>query len=157
MAQLKYNFRAIRNLLIAAFREQELRQLCYDTPEFRDVFKEFSDNTGHEQLAQLLIRYCERRVLLPFLLDVVKEEVPAQYAQFADSLVVGGEKPAPSPPPNETEFLQTRIATKMRLLNELELQAAQYTPLHRPIELKIQIDNLKEEIAELQEKLNASR
>jgi hypothetical protein len=157
MEQPKYNFRAIRNLLIAAFSDQELRQLCYDIQEFRDVLKEFSENMGRQKMAQLLVEYCERQVLLPLLLEVVKEEAPAQYAQFADSLIVGGEKPASPIPLDRTELLQTMIATKMRLLNELELQAAQYTPLHRPVELKIQIDNLKEEIAGLQEKLSASR
>jgi hypothetical protein len=118
MSQPTYNFRNIRKLLAAAFSDDELRQLCYDVPEFRGVYEEFSTGLGKDQMIQKLIAYCDRKVIMGQLLTVIAEEAPEQYALFSDNLVVGDKKPETRPSlssnaiPSENEFLQKLITEK---------------------------------------------
>lgn len=159
MSQPPYNFRNIRKLLAAAFSDDELRQLCYDVPEFRGAYEEFSAGLGKDQMIQKLIAYCDRKVIMGKLLTVISEEAPEQYALFSDNLIVGGKKPetvpSPSPPaiPNESEFLQKLITEKIRYLHKLQLQAAKYG-ISAPPQIVIEIEDLEKEIAELQQRLD---
>ena len=159
MSQPTYNFRNIRKLLAAAFSDDELRQLCYDVPEFRGVYEEFSASLGKDQMIQKLIAYCDRKVLMEKLLMIIAEEAPEQYALFSDNLVVGGKKAEPTPPlhsndiSNESEFLQKLITEKTRYLQTLQLQAARYG-ISAPPHVVIEIEDLEKEIAELRQRLD---
>lgn len=160
MGQPTYSIRNIRKLLIAAFSEQELRQICYDEPQFRPVYEEkLSQNMGKESLVQEIIEYSERRNLLGNLLEIVEEEAPAKYQEFADKLVSGGNVTTSAVPKavgrkEEIEQLQTLITTNTRRLYKLQQQAAAYG-LSTPPEIQIQIEDLEAQIAELKQKLNA--
>lgn len=159
MSQPTYNLRNIRKLLTAAFSDQELSQLCYETPEFRPVYEQFTAGMSKDQMIQRLIEYCERKVLMKQLLEIVQEEASEQYAQFADSLMVGGKKAesgtssSPVAMPDEAEFLRKLLIEKRRYLQTLQLQAAKFG-ISAPPHIVIQIEDLEKEIAELRQKLN---
>lgn len=164
MSQPTYNFRNIRKLLAAAFSDDELRQLCFDVPEFRGAYEELSTGQGKDQMIQKLIAYCERKVLMGQLLTIIEEEAPEQYALFADNLIVGGKKVEPKssdssasimmPDPNEQ--LQKLIVEKTRVLYDLQLQKARYG-ISTPPHISIEIEDLEKQIADLREQFNKNR
>lgn len=82
-----YNLSNIRTLLTEGFSEAELRDFCFDTPEFRSVHHELADLTGKAALVRHLLEFAERRALLAPLLAWAKEQNPAQYAQHQPYLV----------------------------------------------------------------------
>ena len=93
------------------------------------------------------------------LLEIIEEEAPAKYQDFADKLVSGG-KATPSvvsktktvDREEEIEQLQKLITTLTRRLYKLQQQAAAYG-LSAPPEIEMQIEDLEAEIAELKQKL----
>ncbi len=163
MSQPAYNLRTIRKLLTAAFSDEALRQLCFDVPEFKPVYEQFSTGMSKDQVIQRLIEYCERKVLTGRLLEIIEEEAPEQYALFADNLIVGGKKaepasmPNPVAMPNETEFLQQLLTQKTRELYDLKLKAAQFGALHTPPYITLRIEDLEKEIDELKQKSHLKR
>jgi hypothetical protein len=159
MSQPTYNLRNIRKLLTIAFTDQELSNLCYETPEFRPVYEQFTTGMSKDQMIQRLIEYCERKVLMGQLLAIVEDEAPEQYAKFADSLIVGGKKAEPTSSsssmiPDQTEFLRKLIIEKTRYLQTLQLQAAKFG-ISAPPHIVLEIEDLEKEIAGLRQKLNA--
>lgn len=163
MNQPTYNLRNLRKLLTTAFSDAELRQLCYDVPEFRPVFEQFSDGMSKDQVVQRLLEYCERKVLMKQLLGIMAEEVPKElYQQYAAGL--GGDpnqsqsvSPSPEPiTPAEAEHLKKLIELKTRVLHELQLQEAAFGLAVLP-HVKIQIEDLKKELDELNQKLRVLR
>lgn len=158
-----YHLRNIRKLLTTAFTDAELRQLCYDEPQFRTVYEQFSTGMGKGQMIQQLIEYCDRKGLMDELLYIIRDEAPGKYAEFADRLRHGG---APSMPStvgsgpgvssgiDEVKHLQNLITEKTRRLHALQLQAAQFG-ISTPPEVTTQIEDLEVEIAELKEQLKS--
>lgn len=158
MSQPAYNLRNIRKLLTTAFTDQELSHLCYETPDFRPVYEQFTAGMSKDQMIQRLIEYCERKVLMGQLLTIVEEEAPEQYTLVADSLVVGGKKPESAPSsgsiiPDQIDFLRKLISEKTRYLQTLQLQAAKFG-ISAPPHIVLEIEDLEKEIAELRQKLN---
>ena len=162
MSQPTYNLRTIRKLLTAAFSDEALRQLCFDVPEFKPVYEQFSTGMSKDQVIQRLIEYCERKVLTGRLLEIIEEEAPEQYALFADNLIVGGKRIQPTPAlasnsePDEVKFLQEMIAIKTRSLQHLQLQAAKYG-ISVPAHIALEIEDLEKEIDELKQKSHLKR
>jgi hypothetical protein len=159
-----YNLRSIRQLVTSAYNLEELRQLCYEVPEFRPVY----DNFGEERkdgLVRHLIEHCERKGYLDRLLAIIEEDVPEMYAEFAGKLNKGRTAPSSSatPRPVETvpdldlqavEIEQTKklIIQKTRQLHALQLKEATYG-LATPPHVQIEIEDLEKEITELKQKL----
>ena len=158
MGQTTYHLRNIRKLLTTAFTDDELRQLCYDEPPFRPVYEQFSAGMSKDQIIQRLIEYCERKGLMTNLLEIVEEEVPAIYNDFAGKLVSGGGETSTAPQTvgraEEIKQLQTLITTNTRRLYKLQQQAAAYG-ISTPPEIQLQIEDLEAEIAELKQQLAA--
>ena len=158
MGQTTYHLRNIRKLLTTAFTDEELRQLCYDEPPFRPVYEQFSAGMSKDQIIQRLIEYCERKGLMTNLLEIVEEEVPAIYNDFAGKLVSGGGETSTAPQTvgraEEIKQLQTLITTNTRRLYKLQQQAAAYG-ISTPPEIQLQIEDLEAEIAELKQQLAA--
>ncbi|MCL4302253.1 MAG: hypothetical protein KJ077_41580 [Anaerolineae bacterium] len=159
MSQPAYNIRAIRKLLSAVFkRGEDLYLFCTDFSEFTPVTEQFSGGMGKDQMIQRLIEYSDRKVLMARLLEVIKAEDPAQYAQF-ESEIFGGKKAEsisssnPTAVPAETEFLRKLISEKTRYLQTLQLQAAKFG-ISAPPHIVLEIEDLEKEIAELRQKLN---
>ena len=85
------NTASIRDLLTAAFSDEELTTLCFD--HFRSVYDNFSGGMNKGQKIQLLLDYCARRDRFSQLLQLVREHNPAQYNRFSPLLGMAG--PAP--------------------------------------------------------------
>jgi tetratricopeptide (TPR) repeat protein len=68
---------AIRDLLVAAFSDEELVTLCFE--HFRSVYDSFAGGMGREQKILRLMEYCDRHKELGKLLKEIKERNPNQY------------------------------------------------------------------------------
>jgi len=157
MGQPTYQLRNIRKLLTTAFSDEELRQLCYDESQFRPVYEQFVTGMSKNQMVQRLLEYCERKGLLDELLEIVEEETPAAYSNFAGKLVSGSTMESSAAPQpvvggDDVKQLQTLLATHTRRLHLLQQQAAKYG-LSTPPEVQMQIEDLEIEIAELKQQL----
>lgn len=90
---MAYDTAAIRNLLAAAFSDEEFTAFCYD--HFRLAYESFAGGMSKSQKIQILIEHCERTYQLSTLLDRVRAAKPAQYARFEPRL--SAPSPATSP------------------------------------------------------------
>lgn len=91
----------IRQLLIAAFDDQELTTVCFD--HFPPVYEDFSSGMSKGQKVQRLLDHCTRHDQLDTLVRLIEEHNPAQYARFAPSLQRGQAATTPvSPPPTRS-------------------------------------------------------
>lgn len=79
-----WNTAAIRDLLSAAFNDEELTTLCFD--HFHAVYETFGAGMSKSQKIQFLLDHCVRHEQLDELVQRVKERNPAQYARFASRL-----------------------------------------------------------------------
>jgi hypothetical protein len=75
----RYFYKNIRALLTAGFTDEELRILCFEEPEFRVVYENWPRGASRATFVQDLIDRAERRVQLDRLLELAKEQNPAQY------------------------------------------------------------------------------
>jgi internalin A len=78
--QRDHNSKAIRELLIAAFSDEEFDTFCYD--RYRPVYKQFSDQMSHSRKIQLLIEHCEKYEQLDDLMAHIEAANPRQYNLF---------------------------------------------------------------------------
>jgi hypothetical protein len=76
---LGYHLKNIRILLNEGFTDQELRRLCYEESNFRPVYDELSQETGKAKIIDNLLEYAERKLLLDYLLALIKERNPDRY------------------------------------------------------------------------------
>jgi hypothetical protein len=102
------NTAVLAQLLTEAFMDQrDLRRFCRDSPEFRPVLELASVSTGLRDHVDVLIRFCETRLLFDELLAAVERDNPRQYARFTpilyDPLPVEHEKPVEAPPADVSE------------------------------------------------------
>jgi hypothetical protein len=83
----RFNTAAIRDLLAAAFSDEELTTLCFD--HFPSVYEEFSSGMSKPQKIHHLVEHCQRHLLFDQLLALVREHNPAQFAHFEAQLRAG--------------------------------------------------------------------
>jgi hypothetical protein len=81
-----WNTAAIRDLLSAAFNDEELTTLCFD--HFRPVYEEFAGGMSKGQKVQRLLDYCTRQEQVDDLLAAVCKANPKQYQRFEGQLKV---------------------------------------------------------------------
>jgi hypothetical protein len=79
-----WNTVVVRELLAAAFSDEELTSLCFD--HFRPVYDDFGVGMGKGQKIQRLLDYCVRQRQLERLLSLVADHNPAQYALYLSRL-----------------------------------------------------------------------
>jgi hypothetical protein len=79
-----WNTAALRDLLNAAFNDEELTTLCFD--HFRPVYDDFAGGMSKGQKVQRLLDYCTRREQVDELLAAVRKANPAQVRRFEDRL-----------------------------------------------------------------------
>jgi hypothetical protein len=82
--QPEFNTAAVRELLLAAFSDEELMTFCFDN--FRPVYEEFTAGMSRTQKVQLLLDYCVRRGEMAKLLAWVEQANSYQYGRFAGRL-----------------------------------------------------------------------
>ncbi len=147
-----YNLRNIRQLVNAAYRLEELRQLCYEVPAFRPVYDNFGDERK-EALIRHLIEHSERKGLIPRLLSIIQEDVPEKFNEFEGQL--GGpstDTSASNPTDTTTTRTKELIAELMRRLHVLKMQAVRFG-ISTPPEITIEIEDLERQIDDLQQSL----
>lgn len=76
-----WNTATVRELLTAAFSNEELTRLCFD--HFRPVYEDFAVDMSKGRKIQCLLDYCVRYHELGTLLELIEEHNPAQYSRFA--------------------------------------------------------------------------
>ncbi len=79
-----YNPAVLRELLNAAFSDEELITLCFD--RFSEVYNNFSAGMSKGQKIQQLLDYCMRREQLPALVTAIQVRNPAQYKRYEGRL-----------------------------------------------------------------------
>ncbi|MCX6031179.1 MAG: hypothetical protein NT169_18010 [Chloroflexi bacterium] len=93
---------AVRELLMAAFSDEEFTTFCYDC--FRPAYDAFSIEMSRRRKTQILVEHCERQGRMEELLAKIKRANPYQYGQLKNRLRNGdpppNPKPSPEPPPN---------------------------------------------------------
>jgi len=78
------NTQALRALLMAAFNDGELTDLCFD--HFDPVYQEFTTGMTKSQKIQHILTHCARHLETEKLLILIQRRRPAQYAKFQDRL-----------------------------------------------------------------------
>jgi hypothetical protein len=79
-------FRAIRDLLLAAFTPKKLYQFCHDRSDFRPLLTGVGAGLVLDDMVTAVISYCEKKLLWDELLAEVAREAPRQYARFEPQL-----------------------------------------------------------------------
>ncbi|GIK42500.1 MAG: hypothetical protein BroJett011_63330 [Chloroflexota bacterium] len=74
-----YRLENIRVLLNEGFTSEELRRLCHDVPNFREVYDKLAQSTGKAEIIDYLIEYANRKLQFEALLDWAKEHNPIRY------------------------------------------------------------------------------
>jgi outer membrane protein assembly factor BamB len=110
-----WNTAAVRDLLTAAFSDQEIQTLCFDY--FYEVYQNLSGGMGKGEKIQRLLDYCQRHDRIEDLVTIVQEENPAQYARFEAELrrapassTRAGRGGPPMKPPQEPAEIRHRYA-----------------------------------------------
>jgi hypothetical protein len=81
---MAYNLAAIRELISAAFNDEELTTFCSD--HFRGVYENFAAGQTRAGRAQQLIDFAKRNGQLDTLLDEIAKANPYQFGLFADKV-----------------------------------------------------------------------
>ena len=77
---MRYDLAAIRELVSAAFSDEELRTLCFD--HYRAVYEQFTAGQSKGDRVLALVAHADKHGLLDNLLAQVKTANPHQYAVF---------------------------------------------------------------------------
>jgi hypothetical protein len=83
----QYDLGSVRSLVMDTFAAEELERFCRDRYIFSPVLDKASSNAGLEEMADVLISYCYRRLLFPELIWEIQEFNPRQYRHHAARLV----------------------------------------------------------------------
>ncbi len=83
---MPYNLAAIRELVAAAYSEEELRTLCFD--HYRIVYERFAAGQSKSAMVLVLVEHADRQGLLDGLLAKIKAANPYQYGQFERRIMI---------------------------------------------------------------------
>ncbi len=160
----RINTAALRDLLNAAFSDEELEIFCYDYEPFRAVYDSFSTGMSRLQKTQILLSWCERNGRFAELLQQVQIRNPYQYDRLIEDIAPPNTTPSPEPTPAEqpapaedVDVLQQTLNTALRTLSILEQQAAGYTALTIPAHLQIDLDEKRKQVEDLRLRLRKSK
>jgi formylglycine-generating enzyme required for sulfatase activity len=94
--------------MIAAFDTDELRALVQYDDTLSSLANEFAPAHPITTMVDRTISWCDRRALLPYLVQLVKEERPEKYRLFEPELLAtGAEKPPEEKPPEHAPEILT--------------------------------------------------
>ena len=97
-----WNTEAMRELLSAAFSDEEITTLCFD--HFRAVYEDFSVGMSKSAKIQRLVEYCDRHNQMGALANQVQARNPTQYERIASDLRRGSLKGDKNGPPSSEPF-----------------------------------------------------
>jgi nucleoside phosphorylase/tetratricopeptide (TPR) repeat protein len=78
---ITYNWQNIRQLLLEGFTDEELRNFCFDSRDFRAVYDQLSQQAGKAQIIDRLLDHAYRKKLTEALLVWAKEHNPSQFEE----------------------------------------------------------------------------
>lgn len=84
IGKMLWNTAVMRELLMAAFDDEELTALAFD--QFFSVYENFAVGMTKRHKIQLLLDHCSRRGQIADLLTYVRQRNPYQYKRFQNSL-----------------------------------------------------------------------
>lgn len=115
----RYNFERIRTLFIEGFSDEDLRDLCFDVPDFRPVYHQLAQTTGKTEIVRRLLAHAAQRAQLDLLLALAKERNPAQYtAREPYFLVVTHEQSAEFPDERDADLFLAE--NQFKLINSAD-------------------------------------
>jgi formylglycine-generating enzyme required for sulfatase activity len=76
----RYNLINIRTLLKEGFSDEELRDFCFDVPDFKPVYDQLAHTTGKAELVRKLLEYAHQKLKLELLLTWAEKTNPAQFS-----------------------------------------------------------------------------
>jgi len=91
-----YQLANIRELLTQGFSDTELRNFCFDRPEFREVYEQLAEQTGKEEIISLLLEHADQNLLFDLLLAWAKERNPTRYKRHQPYTNIQNIQPSPS-------------------------------------------------------------
>lgn len=71
---MTYDLRKIRQLLHDALTNEQLLDLCFDHPEFREIYNSFNASGNRRQCQRELVEFAERQGITKKILDFVQRE-----------------------------------------------------------------------------------
>jgi hypothetical protein len=74
-----YHRSNIRELLTKGFSDTELRNFCFDQPEFQEVYDQLGEMMGKKEIVTLLLKHADQHLLFDQLLAWAKQRNPARY------------------------------------------------------------------------------
>jgi CheY-like chemotaxis protein len=75
----RYKLDNIRTLLTAGFTDRQLRRFCFDTTDFRPVHDQLAQNTGRDEIVDLILDHADRILKIEIVLDWARQHNPARY------------------------------------------------------------------------------
>lgn len=78
-----YRLTNIRELLTNGFSDTELRNFCFDQPEFREVYEQLAEQTGKEEIVSLIMEHADQNLLFDLLLAWARAHNPVRYQRHA--------------------------------------------------------------------------
>jgi hypothetical protein len=125
-----YDIAIIRELVEAAFSEEDLSNFCFD--HYFSVYEQFTAGQTKSTRVRLLITYAEKNNLIDDLLTRIKQKNPHKYGEFESRLeaspVRQEEKKLQYPSLNSPPPIQNSSAVKRNLKSSM-----QPGPAPRPI------------------------
>lgn len=82
-----YHLGNIRELLTKGFSDTELRNFCFDQPEFEEVYNQLGELMGKEQIVRLIIEHADQHLLFDQLLAWAKQHNPTRYKRHQPYIV----------------------------------------------------------------------
>ncbi len=152
----QYNTAAIRELLSAAFSDEDISTLTFDY--FPSVYESFSSGMSKGAKIQTLIDYCQRHELVPRLLETVRKSNPAQYNRYRTRLETGERAVSQATSSSqEQESLRRQLAEARANLRLIEERKDEYVMgVEVPLQLIKEERRLQEKIAELEQRLDSA-
>lgn len=152
----------IRALLIAGFSEDELRQFCFDTPDFKPLYAHLPRPSSPAGIADQLIEYADQKLNTELLLAWAAEKNPAQFEVHQPYR--SDVSPDPLAPGPSSLFREIKIkALTERLKSLMADYEAANSQLNRTLSevdrnrLKSQVESLGQEMAQVENQLRLLR
>jgi len=119
-----YNLSTLRQLLIAAFDTEELRALISYDDTLSGLAAEFAPAHPITTMVDKTISWCDRRALIPYLIQLVKQERPDKYKLFEPELVAAIQQPGDTETAEPTPEILT--ITSPIYLDLFRIQAGEF-------------------------------
>ncbi|NJN92926.1 MAG: hypothetical protein HC875_01960 [Anaerolineales bacterium] len=85
--EVEYDLPRIRELLTKGFDDLELRNFCFDQPEFQEVYDQLAQSIGKDEIVSLVIEHADQHLLFEPLLAWAKKGNPTRYRRHQPYII----------------------------------------------------------------------